>query len=118
MAAKQRPRTRGSIARNLRLLIDHAHWTQRDLETRSGVSQRQISNILTQTTSCSTETADALAKPFGLEGWHLLIPNLPLDLVHSPSIAKLVAAYIRAGQDTRDFIDSVAEREATYRPDK
>ncbi len=107
----RRPRTRDIVAANLAALMGHAQWSQRDLEAKSGVSQRQISNILTRSTSCSVETADALARAFGLEGWHLLVKDLPDDLVHSVSIAKLVAAYIQAGQETRNYIDTVAQRE-------
>jgi transcriptional regulator with XRE-family HTH domain len=91
--------------------------SQRDLETKSGVSQRQISNILTQSTSCSIETADALAAAFGLVGWHLLIPDLPNELLRSTSIGKLVTAYVRASDDTRHYMDQVAEREGKYRND-
>lgn len=86
-------------------------WTQRDLERESGVSQRSISNILRQEQSPSVEVADALAKPFGLEGWHLILPNLPLDLVHSRSIANLVSAYTKGTDATRTFLDSIADRE-------
>jgi len=109
--AQPRPRTRETLARNLRVLMDRAEWSQRDLAAQSKVSQRQISNILSMTTSCSVETAEALAKPFGLQGWHLVLPNLPVDLVQSTSIARLVSAYIAAQGPSRAFMDSLADRE-------
>lgn len=77
----------------------------------SGVSQRQISNILSQSTSCSVETADALAKAFKLHGWHLLLPTLPADLERSASLQRLVEAYMHSGAATRDYLDSIADRE-------
>lgn len=91
--------------------MDRKQWSQRDLAGKSGVSQRQISNILQMTTTCSVETADALALPFGLEGWHLLLPRLPLDLVHSPSIGRLVKAYTEASDIVRAYFDTIAIRE-------
>lgn len=110
--SKVRPKTRVSVARNLRALMELAHLSQRDLESKSGVSQRQISNILSQSTSCSVETAEALARPFGLEGWHLLLPDLPASLVASPSIGKLVSAYLHASAATRQYMDDIAAHES------
>jgi transcriptional regulator with XRE-family HTH domain len=115
--AQKRPRTRETIARNLRILMDRSSWSQRDMAAKSGVSQRQISNILQSSSSCSTETADALAKAFGLEGWHLMLPRLPLDLVHSTSIQKLVIAYTNASETTRAYMDSIVEREGAVGAD-
>ena len=91
--------------------MERAGWSQRDLASKSGISQRQISNILTMSTSCSVETAEALAKPFGLQGWHMALPNLPADLVQSTSIARLVSAYIAGNEAARDYLDSIATRE-------
>lgn len=115
MAKKARPRTRVTISRNLRAIMELTDMSQRDLEAKSGVSQRQISNILTQSTSCSIETADALAASFGLVGWHLLIPDLPKELLQSTSIGKLVTSYVRASDDTRHYMDQIADREGKYR---
>ena len=91
-----------------------AGWSQHELAKRSGVSQSQVGNILNRRTSCSVETAEALAKPFGLQGWHLILPNLPDELVHSISIERLVTAYTGAGEETRDYLDRIAEREIQY----
>ena len=89
-------------------------WTQMELAAKSGVSQRMISHVLSQSTGCSTETAEALAKPFGLTGWHLLVPGLPDELLRSPSLSRLVDTYVQADEKGRSMIDMVAEREATY----
>jgi len=109
--AKVRPRTRETLARNLTVLMDRFGWTQRDLAALSGVSQRQISNILSQSTTCSIETADALAGAFKLNGWHLLMPNLPQDLAQAAGLRRLVEAYNGADAPTRDYLDSIADRE-------
>lgn len=89
---------------------------QSELSRRSGVSQKSISNILNPETAQvpSIETAEKLAKPFGLEGWHLIMPNLPEDLISSPSIEKLFTSYISSSEEGRKMIDAVAQREAEY----
>lgn len=109
----KRPATRESLARNLKALMDEAGWNQVELSKRSGVSQRQISNILRQETGCSIEHADALGKAFGLQGWHLIMPTLSRDL-STGTLAKLVDRYASASSEGRAAIDRVAELESRY----
>jgi transcriptional regulator with XRE-family HTH domain len=94
--------------------MEARNMTQKELEKKSGVSQRQISNILNKQTGCGVEAADALARVFNLNGWHLLIPDLPNELLTSPTLVKLVDAYTHASGEGREMILRVAEREATY----
>jgi transcriptional regulator with XRE-family HTH domain len=111
--AIKRPATRDTLARNLLALMREAGWNQVELSKRSGVSQRQISNILRQDTGCSVEHADALAKAFGLQGWHLIMPTLRKDL-EAGAISLLVDRYASASSEGRAAIDRVAELESRY----
>lgn len=114
---RQRPLIASSISKNLRhLLLTAMDDNQSELARRSGVSQRHISDILNGHTECTYPIAIALAAPFGLEGWHLQLPDLPTDLVASPAIAKLVSAYINADKAGREFLDAAAIREAKRKP--
>lgn len=108
---RQRPITANSVAKNLKALMEGAGWNQTELARRSGVSQRHISDILNGHAHCTVPFANELAGPFNLHGWHLLLPDLPTDLVASPAIAKLVAAYINADEAGREFLDAAGERE-------
>lgn len=112
----KRPRTRVTLARNLRTLMDKANWSQRDLEARSGVSQRQISNILTESTSCSVETAEALGRAFGLTGWQLLLPDMPMNGLRMRGVEQLLSTYMLTDEETRDFIDTIVKRELAAKP--
>ena len=111
--ANPRPRTRDVLSRNLRALMDRHEMSERALAQSSGVSQGQINNILNQRTSCSIETAEALAHVFGLTGWHLLLHGLPDELLSSPSISRMVDAYVRMNGEGRELIDAMIRREAT-----
>lgn len=102
--------TRVTLAANLRLLMDARDMSQMALSKASKVPQRSISNMLSGKHSASLEAVNAVAKVFGLEGWHLIMPNLPLDLVSSPAIANLVRAYIDASPEDRKLIDLVSRR--------
>lgn len=106
----KRPGTRQTLARNLKMLMDERGWTQMVLSQKSGISQRQISNILSTSTGCSVEHADALAKPFGLQGWHLIMPSLQHDLMNG-AISRLVENYVGSSPEGRAAIDRVADLE-------
>lgn len=106
-----RPRTRKVLAHNLRALIDAHEMSERALAQRSGISQGQINNILNERTSCSIETAEALARVFHVPVWHLLVSDMPIELVDSPAIGFLLEAYVRMDSEGRELLDAVARRE-------
>jgi transcriptional regulator with XRE-family HTH domain len=87
--------------------------TSRELEERSGVSHRQIRNILNGASAPTTETVDALAKAFGLQGWHLLLPNLPDDLANGHALAQLVDGFINSDVDGRELTLRMLKRKAS-----
>lgn len=106
--------TRAIVAKNLRALLDLRAWSERTLAKQSGVAQKTINNILTSSSACTVETAGALANALGLHAWHLLIPDLPQDLVSSPSLGAIVADWINATPEGREHIEMVAWREARF----
>lgn len=114
----ERPAVSATLAANIRALMDKRAWTQTELESKSGVSQRHISNVLNQRTGCSAETADALASAFGLPGWLLLVPGLSLELLDSHSVLLLVKSFVDAGPEGRELVARLAEREATHNREK
>lgn len=114
--APKRPNTRETLAKNLRTLMMIRSWTQTDLAGKSGVSQTMISSVLNTRSSCSVETADALAHAFGLNSWHLLMPGLTEDLLKSKAVQKLLETYVNASAEGKALIDAMAERESKIKP--
>lgn len=109
--AVKRPRVRETLARNLRALMRERDWSQADLAAKSGVSQRMISSILNQQHSCSTETADALARPFGLDGWELQM-DMPVELLlKSPTLGELVLKLTAASAEARGWLNTFLDRD-------
>lgn len=107
-------KTVASISANLRLLMEQTDARIKDVAKRSGVSVRMIYNVLNQERACSIEIAEQLAGVFGLEGWHLIMPNLPTHLTRDDRLRRLIEHYSAASDEGRDYIDRVAEAEARY----
>lgn len=106
--------TAETVADNLNWLKDAAGYSFRDMEIRSGIKKSTVQRILTGGTTATIDQAQALAEVFGLDGWHLLLPNLPRDLQKTKTLSSLVPHYLDASSAGRDNIDRVAEMEARY----
>ena len=107
--------TKDVLVSNLKILMRHKGWSKSELARQSKISLRMINYILSGERAPSIEVADQLAKAFGLSGWQMMKPNLPEDLLSSPTLSKLLDAYASASPDGRKMIDLVAERESKYR---
>ena len=96
------------FAVNLQRLMDVAKLNQTELHRLTGVSQRHISALVRGESDCTLQVAEQIAKPFGLRGWHLMLPNLPADLVNSPRVLALVESYLDANEEGRTLLDAHA----------
>jgi transcriptional regulator with XRE-family HTH domain len=99
------------FAANLSRLLERAGLNQTQLAEKSGVSQRHISALVRGESDCTLQVAEQLAKPFGLRGWQLMLPNLPIELVNSPRVLRLVETYLDASEEGRALLDAMAQRE-------
>lgn len=111
----KRPATRQTLARTLRLLMEKSGLSEAEVSRRSGVSKKSVNNMLNARHAPNLDHVDAVASVFGLNLWHMILPNLPDELIASKSIDDLIAHYSRADQRGRESIDRVAEIAADYR---
>jgi len=106
-----------TIANNVKRLMEHKNgMTQAQLASKTGLSQKTISNVLKpgSVRSITTETIDQLSKFFNLEPYHLLIPNLPIEELLNRRIEKIVECYAKTNQAGREKIQRIAENEMRY----
>lgn len=103
-----------NLSANLRHLMGVYGYTQEQLVKKSGVSRRTIGSALKGENATSIKVAESLAEAFGLEGWHLIMPNLPKDIEETKHLNELVTNYVTASHEGKEMIDKVAEREAKY----
>lgn len=78
----------------LKELMRQRGWTQRDLSMASGISQRQISNLVKGTQSATLDTAEAIAQAFDLQTWHLLIRTTGLPPNDRARLRRVIAAFL------------------------
>ena len=112
----QRHLPRTTLSRNLQALMAENGLTQNQLSKKSGVSQRTISNMLDPDgPNPQLDNVDKVASAFGLDGWHLIMPNLIEDLTDGSSITSRVLHNLRhSSREGKEHILRVAEREAEY----
>lgn len=109
---------REAIIRNLRHLMRKEKLSEQALAKRAGVAQKTINKILNNQSAPTLDTISRLAAAFGLNNWHLIMPNLPDELISSKDLERLYKSYILASQEGREYIVHAAEREAEYRRGK
>lgn len=70
------PAVREILAENVRACLDELEWSESELARRSGVSQKQVNNIVRQRFGCSVEALHQLGVALGVQHWLLLMPGL------------------------------------------
>lgn len=117
----QRTKPKYSLARNLRFLMDNypgGKLSEQRLAKMAGVAQKTINNILNpdrqEVGAPNLDTVDKLAAVFDLTLWHLIIPDLPEELIKNKSLENLYKSYANASKEGRELIEKIADREAQH----
>lgn len=96
----------------------HFELSQAQLAKKTGIGQSTLSTILDSKTPLETNprctTIELLAGYFQIPSWQLLIPDLPLDLLMSPELTKILENYRDAPPEGRQTIYRIAESEVRY----
>ena len=114
---REHSNTRENLARNLARLMQLKGWSQTELARESGVPQRTISDVLNwqdRKRGPSVELAEQLARPFALNGWDLIRPELPMDLETSRRFKTMADSFFRLNAEGQATVSRVAEMEARY----
>jgi len=109
-------KTNEVIAENVRRLMESQRLKQTDLAKKTDVSQRTISNILNPSDerSTTTESLEKIATYFGLQAFHLMIENLPIDKQTARTIDRMISCYISTTDEGKEAFKRVTELESRY----
>lgn len=111
---KKRAAPAETLAENLNKLMESTKWSNRHLAELSGVSDRYIGMIRKKEFKATVDIAEALAKPFGLTAWQIIMPGIDAEMARTGKLEKLIHDYQSSPRETQDYISTVAERDAKY----
>lgn len=97
------------VARNLAELLRVTEMSKTDLSRKSGVSLRSIYYALSQERIVGIDTVDALARVFGLSGYHLQMPEFDFKAMKSGKLDALIKGYIEGDEDGRMLMEAQAK---------
>lgn len=100
---------------NLKMLMAETNINTETLSRLSGVSKRGIDYILKNERKASVEVAGKLAKAFKIQAWELIMPDLKYDVALNKALETLVSNYSNCPTTSRDYIFSIAQRDAVYK---
>lgn len=114
MSTKNKQLPRETLARNLLFLKEKFGYTDATLGKLSGIAPKTINNMYRGRTDVQLEKVDAVARVFGLNLWHLIMPNLSEEYENLAEFDRLYDDWVKSNSEGRKHILMVAEREATY----
>lgn len=107
-----------ALADNVKRLMADRGDSQAALAARAKISQRVVGDLLTygkgHFKNPTMRTVGAIADAFDVPAWMLLLPGLPLELMKSRRVGKLIENYIDAPEEGRANINRIAESEVRY----
>ena|SRR5579859_3727558 len=106
--------TRQRIAKNLDFLMRKFERNELDVAKAAKMSQKTVNNLLHNRHPAKVDTVERIAKAFSLEGWQLLLPELPETIDQLESTKRLMENYLESSSEGQKIIAQIAEREATY----
>lgn len=104
-----------AIADNLNRLMKDRKISRKDLSAKCGgkPSPRYLANILNQEYAPTIVMIDALADAFNLKSWHLLMPDLDIE-VAKKEMPLLLDNYKKSSAEGREYIMRIADKESKY----
>ena len=109
-------KTHEIIAENVDKLMKHKQMKQVEFAKKTGLSQRTISNALKPGSvgSVTMDTVEKIAFYFGIEAYHLLIPNLSIADLIDVRIEGVINKYTQTSEHGRQEIIRTADNEFRY----
>lgn len=107
-----------ALADNVRRIMVHKEWTLVDLARLTGVSKSALGYLVTYRDGNdrhpTTKTIEGIAAAVGIPLWQLMMPGLPVELLGSNRLTKLVENYRDAPAEGRAQVERIAESEVKY----
>jgi len=107
-----------ALADNVRRIMEHKEWTLVDLARLTGVSKSALGYLVNYKDGNdrhpTTKTIEGIAAAVGIPLWQLMMPGLPMELLGSQRLTKLIENYRDAPAEGRAQVERIAESEVKY----
>lgn len=100
-------RIRAQLSHNIKALLEHMQISENELAKRSGVSQKQVNNIVQRRTGCGVDALEAIAEAGRLRPYMLLHPHFDDILQNAARYQRLVDAYHTISPSKRELVDAL-----------
>lgn len=100
-----------TLQTNIPWLMNHHRMTYADLDRlpSKGFSTRYLREVVRGQKSATGDKIDAIAKVFGLEGWQLVRPTLPTEILDGDDLTVLIESYSKATREGQKIIADMAK---------
>jgi transcriptional regulator with XRE-family HTH domain len=95
------PLVRHLVAQNVRHHLSLREWSEAELGRRSGVSQKQVNNIVRERYGCTVEALFEIARTFRVPPYSLIIPGISESDASLEQLDKVIVAFLTGSEKTR-----------------
>jgi transcriptional regulator with XRE-family HTH domain len=109
---KKHPKTVICFVRNLKYLLEITDMHKNDIAKKAGVSARYIDYLLKYEKYPTIEIAENIGQAFGLNGWHMILPDLDYELGKNGKLDEVLKEFTKSSKVTQDFVTEVLHKNA------
>ena len=99
------PVLRHTVAQNLRAVLNRREWSESELARRTGISQKQINNIVRERYGCSVEAMHTIGRALDIPFWLLTMSGSSESDVLPTRVERLAYAYLSCNERERADLD-------------
>lgn len=95
------PLVRHLVAQNVRHLLHLNEWSESELARRTGISQKQVNNIVRERYGCTIEALFEIARAFRVPAFAMLVTGMSETDADFDKLDQLVVSYLNADRRKR-----------------
>ena len=103
------PMVRHVLGQNVRAELNRREWSESELARRSGVSQKQVNNIVRERNGCSVEALHYIGRALGVPAWWLVLYGAAMSEALPLRAERLLMAYMTGTPAERAVMDRILD---------
>jgi len=99
----------GTLSYNMQRLLKAYDISARALAERANLPQKTVHNVLVSKHNCRLDTLEQISKTFFISPSTMITPNLPLNVLMSRRLNRMVEGYTKMTPEQRDQLDEIIQ---------